>query len=71
MSLGGFQQNVFTNHLYLIYMYKEDLSLDNLQWLVGHKTKPNQTNISYETRLNWKICMTWSFCSNTHDDTPT
>ena len=24
-------------------MYKEDLSLDNLQWLICHKTRPNQT----------------------------
>ena len=23
-------------------MYKEDLALHNLQWLFGHKTKPNQ-----------------------------
>ena len=28
---------------YLIYMYKEDLVLDNQQWLICHKTKPNQT----------------------------
>ena len=30
------------NHIYLMYMYKEDLALNNLQWLIGHKTKPNQ-----------------------------
>ena len=24
-------------------MYKPDLALDNLQWLICHKTKPNQT----------------------------
>ena len=23
-------------------MYKEDLALNNLQWLICHKTKPNQ-----------------------------
>ena len=23
-------------------MYKIDLVLDNLKWLIGHKTKPNQ-----------------------------
>ena len=22
------------NHIYLIYMYKEDLSLNNIQWLI-------------------------------------
>ena len=27
-----FQQNMFTNHMYLTYMYKEDLALNNLQW---------------------------------------
>ena len=26
-------------------MYKPDLALDNLQWLVCHKTKPNQTKL--------------------------
>ena len=31
-----------TNHIYLIYMYKEDLALNNLQWLIWHKTQPNQ-----------------------------
>ena len=25
-----------------IYMYKEDLALNNLQWLICHKNKPNQ-----------------------------
>ena len=29
--------------LYLIYMYKRDLVLNNLQGLICHKTKPNQT----------------------------
>ena len=29
--------------IYLIYMYKKDLVLNNLQWLICHKTKPNQT----------------------------
>ena len=26
----------------LIYMYKEDLALNNLQWLICDKTQPNQ-----------------------------
>ena len=30
----------FLNHIYLIYMYKEDLALNNLQWLICHKTQP-------------------------------
>ena len=27
------------NHIYLIYMDKEGLALNNLQWLICHKTK--------------------------------
>ena len=30
---------MFRNHTYLIYMYKEDLALNNLQWLICHQTK--------------------------------
>ena len=26
-------------------MYKPDLALNNLQWLISHKTKPNQTSL--------------------------
>ena len=26
----------------LLYMYKEDLVLNNLQWLIFYKTQPNQ-----------------------------
>ena len=32
---------MFTNHIYLIDMYKQDLALDNLEYAI--KTKPNQT----------------------------
>ena len=42
-SLKCLQQNAFTNHIYLIYVYKEDVVLNNLQWLICHKTKQNQT----------------------------
>ena len=28
--------------IYLIYMYKQDLALNNLQWLICHKTKPKK-----------------------------
>ena len=27
----------------IVYMYKIDLVLNNLQWLIYHQTKPNQT----------------------------
>ena len=30
------------NHIYLIYMYKEDLALNNQQWLICHITQSNQ-----------------------------
>ena len=46
-------------------MYKEDLALNNLQWLICHKTQPNQ--IIYDLKymykedlalnnLQWLIC---------------
>ena len=28
--------------IYSIYMYKQDLALNNLQWFTCHKTKQNQ-----------------------------
>ena len=34
------------NYIYLIYMYKQDLVLNNLQGLICCKTQPNQTNDS-------------------------
>ena len=58
MSSGSFktvyQQNVYKTYVWytitanqtksyiLIYMYEEDFALDNLQWLICHKTQPNQ-----------------------------
>ena len=42
-----YQQNVFTNHIYLIIMYKEDLALNNQQWLICHKTQPTKPKIAY------------------------
>ena len=44
-------------------MYKEDLALNNLQWLIFQKTKPNPTYLIYlykeDLALNnvkWLIC---------------
>ena len=31
---------LFTNYVYLIYMYKQDLALNNIQGLICHKTQP-------------------------------
>ena len=28
-------------------MYKEDLALNNLQWLICHETYPNQTDLTH------------------------
>ena len=33
------------NLIYLIYMYKENLALNNQRWLICHKTQPNQTKL--------------------------
>ena len=46
-----------------MYMYKEELALNNLQWLICHKTQPNNIYLMYmykeELALNnlqWLIC---------------
>ena len=41
-SSGSYKNIIYKMYLqiiYLIYMYKEDLALNNLQWLICHKTK--------------------------------
>ena len=42
MSLGLSKNVIYKIFLYLIYMYEEELALNNLQWLRCHKTQPNQ-----------------------------
>ena len=32
------------NHTHVIYIYKEDLALNNLQWLIYHKSQSNEIN---------------------------
>ena len=56
-------QNYYPNPLYSIYMYKEDLVLNNQQWLICHKTKPNPLYLIYMYKedlalnnLEWLIC---------------
>ena len=56
-SSGLFKNVIFKMCLeiiYLIYMYKKDLALNDVQWSVCHKTKtktkPNQTNITVYMR---------------------
>ena len=36
-------KKMFINYKCLIYMYKEDLALNNLEELIYHKTQPNQS----------------------------
>ena len=36
------------------YMYKKDLALNNLQWLIGHKTQPN---LNTHTHTHIFICI--------------
>ena len=61
------QQNMFTNHMYLIYMYKQDLAFNNLQWLIYHKNYKTGVRLllqkrcfGYDTKLHplgrlWEI----------------
>ena len=36
------QENMFTNHIYFIYMNQQDLALNNPESLICHKIKSNQ-----------------------------
>ena len=45
MSSGSFKNAINKMCLeitYLIHLYKKDLALNNLQWLICHKTQVNQ-----------------------------
>ena len=59
MSSGSFENvinNVFVNHIYiyiyLIYGNKQDLTLNNLQWLQCHKIKQNKTKLIILFNIN-------------------
>ena len=39
-------------------MYKEELALNNLQWLTYHKTQPNQISVLDPSTI---ISITWEF----------
>ena len=64
-------------YIYLIYMYKQDLALNNLQWLICHKTN----NLCFHVCLSFEyvqnffffnclfVCLSWiplriKFCEN-------
>ena len=38
---------MFTNHIYLIYMYKTDLALNDLKSFIWHKTQPIQIKVIF------------------------
>ena len=51
----------------LIICIKIDLALNNLQWLMCYKTKPNQTNYQIKSKVNASTKTSWSvFRSDYH-----
>ena len=57
ISFKCYRQNVFTSHIYLIY--KEDLALNNLQWLICYQTKHNCLLFNHLTSNTWNH---WTVC---------
>ena len=47
MSSGSFKNLINKMCLQIIYMYKEDLELNNQHWLICHKSKPNLIYLIY------------------------
>ena len=47
-----YQQNIFTNQIYWIYMYKHDLALNNLQGLIKHKPNSSTSNLIIYTQFS-------------------
>ena len=45
---------VYKSYMSYIYKYKPDLALNNLQWLICHKTKPNQTKPMPNGGIQWQ-----------------
>ena len=43
---------MFTNHIYLIYMYIQDLALNNLQGLICHKTQQTTNQPTNQQRVH-------------------
>ena len=49
MTLGSFKNvihKICLEIIYLVYIFKKDLALNNQQWLLCHKTKQNKTKLS-------------------------
>ena len=52
MNLGSLKNIIYKmcfEIIYIIYMYKKDLVLNKLQWLVYHKTKLNSATIPVQS----------------------
>ena len=48
-------------------MYKQDLALNNLQWLICHKTQINQTNhVSFKTWTRFFLTVFFLFYKLEH-----
>ena len=61
MSSGSFQNVICKMNLeiiYLIYIYKKDFALNDLQWLICHKTKVNQAK---------SLCIVLNFVTFSYD----
>ena len=50
-----------TNHIYLIYMYKPGLALNNPQWLIYHKTKSNHPLVLLVSSRNFEYGIVFFF----------
>ena len=48
---------MFTHYVYLIYKFKQDLALNNLQCLIWHKTKQTYKELflAFELRIYVKL----------------
>ena len=54
------------NNLSLIYMYKKDSALNNLQWLICHKTQANQILYIHMYKQDLKLNnLQWLICHKT------
>ena len=45
-----------SSHSFIQYMHKKDLLLNNLQWLICHKTKPIQSQVDPSPPWSVDIC---------------
>ena len=48
---------MFTNPMYLIYVYKENFALNNLQWLIWqNQTKPTNNSLTNHMHNYLTLC---------------